>query len=155
MQDVLRYLAWLVASALSCLTATSTEQPSLSGRGEPSPRNSGSPSASHRCTWTRGTCHSRPRKTATTRRRFLPHLPKLALAELLPEDEALARELSGRDVLPGEGVHGEGGDGVHVAAGDALQPHDVRLGVVRRAAVEALVRRTLGDVGLGVAAAAC
>lgn len=44
------YLAWLVASALSCLTATSTEWPSRSGRGEPSPRNSGSPSASHR--WT-------------------------------------------------------------------------------------------------------
>lgn len=46
----IEYLAWLVASALSCLTATSTEWPSLSGRGDPSPRNSGSPSASHR--WT-------------------------------------------------------------------------------------------------------
>lgn len=66
----------------------------------------------------------------------------------------MAGKLGGRDVLPGEGVHGEGGDGVHVAAGDALQTHDVRLGVVRRAAVEALVRRALGDVRLGVATAA-
>lgn len=48
------YLAWLVASALSCFTATRTECPSLSGSGEPSPRNSGRPSASHR--WT---CRSR------------------------------------------------------------------------------------------------
>lgn len=93
-------------------------------------------------------------KTPTSRQNFPSHLPELALAKLLPEDEALPRELCGRDVLPGEGVHGEGGDGVHVAAGDALQPHDVRLGVVRRAAVEALVRRALGDIGLGVAAAA-
>lgn len=78
-------------------------------------------------------------------------LSKLSLPQLLPEDQLLTGELGGRDVLPGEGVHGEGGDSVHVAAGDALQPHDVRLGVVRRAAVEALVGRALGDVGLGVA----
>lgn len=79
------------------------------------------------------------------------HLSELSLPQLLPEDQLLSRELSGRDVLPGEGVHGEGGNSIHVAAGDALQPHDVRLGVVRRAAVEALVRRALGDVWLGVA----
>lgn len=78
-------------------------------------------------------------------------LSKLSLPQLLPEDQLLTGELGGRDVLPGEGVHGEGGDSVHVAAGDALQPHDVRLRVVRRAAVEALVGRALGDVGLGVA----
>lgn len=82
------------------------------------------------------------------------YLPELPLPELLPEDQLLPRELGGGDVLPGERVDGEGGDGVHVAAGDALQPHDVRLGVVRRAAVEALVRRALGDVGLGVASSA-
>lgn len=82
------------------------------------------------------------------------YLAELPLPELLPEDQLLPRELGGRDVLPGERVDGEGGDGVHVAAGDALQPHDVRLGVVRRAAVEALVRRALGDVGLGVASSA-
>lgn len=40
-----------MASALSCLTATSTDWPSLSGRGDPSPRDSGSPSASHKWTW--------------------------------------------------------------------------------------------------------
>lgn len=78
-------------------------------------------------------------------------LSKLPLPQLLPEDQLLTRELGGRDVLPGEGVHSEGGNGVHVAAGDALQPHDVRLCVVRSAAVEALVRRALGDVRLGVA----
>lgn len=44
------YLAWLVASALSSFTATRTERPSLSGSGDPSPRNSGRPSASQR--WT-------------------------------------------------------------------------------------------------------
>lgn len=47
------YLACPAASALSCLTATSTERSSRSGSGDPSPRNSGSPSASHRCTWGR------------------------------------------------------------------------------------------------------
>lgn len=78
-------------------------------------------------------------------------LSKLSLAQLLPEDQLLTWELSGRDVLPGEGVHSEGGNGIHVAAGDALQPHDVRLCVVRCTAVEALVRRALGHVGLGVA----
>lgn len=82
------------------------------------------------------------------------YLPELPLPELLPEDQLLPRELGGRDVLPGERVDGEGGDGVHVAAGDSLQPHDVCLSVVRRAAVEALVRRALGDVGLGVASSA-
>lgn len=81
-------------------------------------------------------------------------LSKLPLPQLLPEDQLLPRELGGGDVLPGEGVHGEGGNGVHVAASDALQPHDVRLCVVRRAAVETLVRRALGDVGLGVASTA-
>lgn len=44
-------LALLVASALSCLTATSTGLPSCSGNGAPSPRNSAKPSASHKCTW--------------------------------------------------------------------------------------------------------
>lgn len=63
-------------------------------------------------------------------------------------------ELGGGDVLPGERVHGEGGDGVHVAAGDALQPHDVRLCVVRRVAMETLVWRALGDVRFGVASSA-
>lgn len=79
------------------------------------------------------------------------HLSKLPLPQLLPEDQLLPRELGGRDVLPGQGVHGEGGDGVHIAAGDALQPHDVRLGVVRRVVVEALVGGALGDVRLSVA----
>lgn len=79
------------------------------------------------------------------------HLSKLPLPQLLPEDQLLPWELGSRDVLPGERVHGEGGDGVHVAASDALQPHDVRLGVVRCVAVETLVRRALGDVRLGVA----
>ena len=84
--------------------------------------------------------------------RLLPaHLSELPLPQLLPEDQLLPRELCGGDVLPGEGVHGEGGDGVHVAAGDALQPHDVRLGVVRRVAMETLVRGALGDVRFGVA----
>ena len=79
------------------------------------------------------------------------HLSKLPLPQLLPEDQLLPWKLSGRDVLPGERVHGEGGHGVHVAAGDALQPHNVRLRVVWRAAMETLVRRALGDVWLGVA----
>lgn len=78
-------------------------------------------------------------------------LSKLSLPELLPEDQLLPWELGSWDVLPGEGVHGEGGNSIHVAASDALQPHDVRLCVVRRTAVEALVRRALGDVGLSVA----
>lgn len=60
-------------------------------------------------------------------------------------------ELGRRDVLPGERVHSEGRDGVHVAASDALQPHNVRLGVVRCVAVETLVRRALSDVRFGVA----
>lgn len=81
-------------------------------------------------------------------------LSKLSLPQLLPEDQLLPWELGGGDVLPGEGVHGEGRNSVHVAASDALQPHDVRLCVVRRAAVETLVRRALGDVGLGVASTA-
>lgn len=78
-------------------------------------------------------------------------LSKLSLPKLLPKDQLLTRELGGWDVLPGEGVHSEGGNSIHVAAGDALQPHDVRLCVVRRTAVEALVRRALGDVGLSIA----
>lgn len=81
------------------------------------------------------------------------HLSKLPLPQLLPEDQLLPWELGSGDVLPGERVHGEGGDGVHVAAGDALQAHDVRLSVVRRVAMETLVRRALGDVRLGVASA--
>lgn len=84
---------------------------------------------------------------------FPAHLSKLPLPQLLPEDQMLPWELRGGNVLPGERVHGEGGDGVHVAAGDALQPHNVRFGVVRRAAMETLVRRALGDVGLGIASA--
>lgn len=83
------------------------------------------------------------------------HLSELPLPQLLPEDQLLPRELGSGDVLPGERVHGQGGDGVHVAAGDALQAHDVRLSVVRRVAVETLVRRALGDVGLGVASPTC
>lgn len=63
----------------------------------------------------------------------------------------MARELGGGDVLPGQRVHGQRRDGVHVAAGDALQPDDVGLCVVRRVAVEGLVGGALGDVGLGVA----
>lgn len=78
------------------------------------------------------------------------HLPELSLPQLLPEDQPLPWELGGRNVLPGQRVHGEGRHGVHVAAGDALQVHDVGLCVVRRAVVETLVRRALGDVGLGV-----
>lgn len=78
-------------------------------------------------------------------------LSKLSLPQLLPEDQLLPRELGGWDVLPGEGVHSEGGNSIHVAASDALQPHDVCLCVVGRTAVETLVRRALGDVRLGVA----
>lgn len=163
----LKYLAWLVASALSCLTATSTERQSLSGRGDPSPRNSGSPSASHKWTCRRirtqilnicpNICSlheylfaifSQIHKLSRT---FTAHLSKLPLPQLLPEDQLLPWELGGGDVLPGERVHGEGGDGVHVAAGDALQPHDVRLSVVWRVAMETLVGCALGDVGLSVA----
>lgn len=83
------------------------------------------------------------------------HLSELPLPQLLPEDQMLPRKLCGGDVLPGERVHGEGGDGVHVAAGDALQPHDVRLSVVRCVAMETLVWSALGDVRLGVASSAC
>lgn len=80
-----------------------------------------------------------------------PHLSELTLPQLLPEDQLLARELGGGDVLPSERVDGEGGHGVHVAAGHALQAHDVGLGIVRGVAMETLVGRALGDVGLGVA----
>lgn len=83
------------------------------------------------------------------------HLSELPLPQLLPEDQLLPRELGSGDVLPGERVHGEGRDGVHVAAGDALQTHDVRLSVVRRVAVETLVWRALGDVGLSIASPTC
>lgn len=83
------------------------------------------------------------------------HLSKLPLPQFLPEDQLLPWELGGRDVLPGERVHSESGDGIHVAAGDALQPHDVRLSIVRRVAMEALVRSALGDVRLGVASSTC
>lgn len=79
------------------------------------------------------------------------HLSELALSQLLPEDQLLPWELGRRDVLPGERVHSKGRDGVHVAASDALQPHDVRLGIVRCVAMETLVRRALSDVRLGVA----
>lgn len=82
------------------------------------------------------------------------HLSKLPLPQLLSEYQLLPWELGSRNVLPGEGVHGEGGDGVHVAASDALQPHNVRLGVVWRIAVETLVRCALGDVWLGIASTA-
>lgn len=78
-------------------------------------------------------------------------LSKLSLPQLLPEDQVLPWELGSWDVLPGEGVHSEGGNSIHVAASDALQPHDVRLCVVWRTAVETLVRRALGDVRLGIA----
>lgn len=63
----------------------------------------------------------------------------------------MPRELGGRDVLPGQRVHGEGGDGVHVASGDALQSHDISLGVVWCVAMETLVRCALGDIGLSIA----
>lgn len=79
------------------------------------------------------------------------HLSELALPQLLPEDQLLPWELGSRDVLPGQRVDGEGGHGVHVAAGDPLQADDVGLGVVRCVAMETLMRRALGNVGLSVA----
>lgn len=85
------------------------------------------------------------------RPRPLPaHLSELPFPKLLPEDQLLPWELSGRDVFPGEGVHSEGGYGVHVAASDALQPHNVRLGIVWCIAMETLVWCALCDIRLGI-----
>lgn len=142
--------------------AAASRPPAPSGRlaREAATPRPGTPGGLRLCTGGpagRGGAERRRRYAQQTRARgsaLAAHLSELPLPQLLPEDQLLTRELGGRDVLPGEGVHGEGGNGVHVAARHALQPDDVRLGVVRRAAVEALVRRALGDVRLGVASSA-
>lgn len=58
------------------------------------------------------------------------HLSKLALSQLLLKCEQCSRELLHNDVLPGQQVHCQRGDGVRVASGDTLQVDDVCLCVV-------------------------
>lgn len=89
------------------------------------------------------------------RQTHLRHLSELPLPELLPEVQPVSGELGSGDVLAGQRVHGQSGNGVHVGAGDALKAHDVSLCVVWGPAAEALVRRALGHVRLRVAPAAC
>lgn len=61
----------------------------------------------------------------------IPHLAKLALAQLLFEDETLARQFRHRGgVGPGTGG-GQSGNGISVVAADALQADDVCLGIMR------------------------
>ena len=77
-------------------------------------------------------------------RRSSPYLSELSFSQLLLEGEQLPGELLRGHVLPRQQVHGHGGDGVGVAAGDALQVDDVGLGVVGDA-----VRRRRRAGGLG------
>lgn len=81
------------------------------------------------------------------------HLSKLPLPQFLPEDEAFPWKLGSGDVFPCQRVCSEGGNGVSVAAGNALQLYNQGLSIVRNAGLEALVMGTLGNVRLGVTTA--
>lgn len=82
------------------------------------------------------------------------HLPELAFSQLLSEQQALSRELGHRNVLPCEGVDGEGRNGVHVAPGDPLKAYDVCFSVVGHTALKTLMGGAQGNIGLGVPSAA-